>query len=134
MSSLPNSSTPSSPEQPSSKDTEQLLNDATEAQPVPSPPTKSSGRDPQRHTKLARQRRQQLIEELGGRCALCDSTWNLQVDHQFGRGWNVRKLSSLQRVNKYIEEAKMGLIRVLCLECNSRINPKNRKTQPENPF
>jgi 5-methylcytosine-specific restriction endonuclease McrA len=69
--------------------------------------------------------RDELLEKLGGKCSLCPSTKDLHFDHINGRDWEPRELSSHNRIRRYQEEAKKGLIRILCLRCNSKYRPGN---------
>jgi hypothetical protein len=82
--------------------------------------------DPKTRARLANAQKAALHERLGGRCAECGSTDRLQVDHPFGRTYNVKRMSHYNRVRRYLKEEKEGLIRLLCLACNEVIRPRAR--------
>ena len=73
-----------------------------------------------RHTQAAHRRKQELFDLLGRECVLCgeDREERLEFDHKFGRDYDPRKLSFRHRMNRYLKEAKDGLLRVLCRDCN----------------
>lgn len=74
-----------------------------------------------RKTIEARELRKALVKELGGRCAVCRTTFQLAIDHVDGRGWQPRELSSNQRARRYWKEFHEGVrLRVLCKVCNSK--------------
>lgn len=62
----------------------------------------------------------QLISDLGGKCVECNATENLTFDHIYGATWNYRKVHSTKRLRLYREEARQGLLQLLCGSCNSR--------------
>lgn len=67
--------------------------------------------------------RQELIQSIsnGAGCNICGSFKNLEIDHCDGRSYVLNKLSSVQRVKKYIEEYQKGVaLRVLCRRCNAK--------------
>lgn len=69
--------------------------------------------------------RRDLILKLGGKCEQCGETRIdiLHVDHIFGRDWEVRRLCSRTRVNRYWEEYRNGVpMQVLCMVCNGEKN------------
>jgi hypothetical protein len=72
----------------------------------------------------ARRARFQLIMELGGKCAEpeCGETEyeKLTIDHIYGKDYETTGLSTDQRMCRYLKEHKLGLIRCLCLVCNSK--------------
>jgi len=69
-------------------------------------------------------RRQRLVDELGGVCQKCGTTGTLknplQIDHINGRNWTVREIGSDQRVCRYLKEAKDHKLQVLCKSCNCK--------------
>jgi hypothetical protein len=79
-----------------------------------------------RHTQAAKKKRAMLIEKLGSKCDLCPETdeAKLEFDHINGRNYNPNTLSYRARMNRYEREAELGLIRLLCGDCNK----KERKT------
>lgn len=91
-----------------------------------------------RNNPKAKLKRQELIDFLGGKCALCGEKVDLEIDHPNGRNWDVRALSSYSRVVRYWQEALQGLIRVLCSTCNTRQAHLGKQHQPdgkhEDPF
>ena len=72
-----------------------------------------------RDTERATRKRQALIEKLGGKCAWCEATEDLEIDHIHGRDWTPREVSSDTRALIYEQEAEDGLLQVLCKSCNS---------------
>lgn len=68
--------------------------------------------------------RAELHADLGGECAECNSTVQLEIDHPYGRDWVPRKVNSYNRWLRYRREHAQGLIRLLCKECNERIRPR----------
>lgn len=72
--------------------------------------------------KWAVKRRHELIEELGGKCALCGESKyeKLEFDHIHGKDWSARGMSTDQRMCRYQKEAKLGLIQILCKDCNDK--------------
>ncbi len=95
--------------------------------------------DPQRIAARANALRAQLIHDLGGACAECGSTSDLEINHIYGRSWTPRKLTHYRRVLRYVREAREGLINVLCSECNKRYRPQAeppqaRQCHTERPF
>jgi 5-methylcytosine-specific restriction endonuclease McrA len=77
-----------------------------------------------RQREWAVRAREALIQWLGGKCVLCGSQDQLQIDHPFGRDWSPRKIESSQRISRYRQEARLGLVRVLCWTCND--DPANK--------
>jgi hypothetical protein len=65
-----------------------------------------------------------LIVSLGGKCALCASDYDLEIDHPFGRDWKPSRVEYSARISRYRREARAGLVRVLCASCNCRIRPQ----------
>lgn len=72
-----------------------------------------------RQVEWAHRVKTRLIESLGGECWACGARVDLEIDHPNGRDWSVRRAGLTWRVSKYQREAKEGLVRVLCRECNS---------------
>jgi hypothetical protein len=65
-------------------------------------------------------RREDLIELLGGRCAMCGQDWGLEVDHEDGKDWCAREENSRTRIRRYWQEYQRGVkLRALCKGCNS---------------
>jgi len=65
------------------------------------------------------QRRMELIEKLGGKCAECGYKKRLEIDHIKGRDWEPSKKSRWTRIARYEREAKEGKLQVLCRWCNA---------------
>lgn len=82
-----------------------------------------------RQTIYAQKIRAELIEKLGGKCVACHEADadKLEFDHCYGRAYTPSKLSYCQRLIKYRRESELGLIRLLCAECNkaARIRGEN---------
>jgi hypothetical protein len=71
-----------------------------------------------------------LITRLSpnGRCATCDETEGLEVDHIDGRDWSPRDLSRSQRAEKYWDEYNAGVkMQALCRSCNGRDGALNKQ-------
>lgn len=71
----------------------------------------------------------QLIERLGGECAICKSKDRLQVDHCSleGRVWKSDSLAFRDRVSRYLREEARGIpLRVLCIHHNSADGSRRR--------
>ena len=71
--------------------------------------------------------RERLIKTMGGKCALCPDTDNLEFDHVGGwRNWNLTqgKIDCLSRLKRYFEEYNSFIsgtgkpVRLLCKSCN----------------
>lgn len=60
--------------------------------------------------------RQNIIEFLGGKCAMCPETENLEFDHidPNTRTWAAQALSRHNRLARYAREAKEGKLQLLC--------------------
>jgi len=71
-----------------------------------------------RQIQYVRKTRKQLIDKLGGVCALCGSRDELEFDHINGRDYEPSKLSSSARLARYKREVAAGEIRLLCNPCN----------------
>lgn len=59
-----------------------------------------------------------LIKDMGGKCVKCGSEERLEVDHIYGRDWDLKKVHIVQRVRKYRGEWEQGKTRLLCKHCN----------------
>jgi 5-methylcytosine-specific restriction endonuclease McrA len=68
-----------------------------------------------------------LIAQLGGCCALCQTTWDLEIDHIHGRDWHPRQHELSWRISIYRREAAAGLLRVLCSHCNGSDGARRRR-------
>lgn len=80
----------------------------------------------------------ELIQKLGGRCALCPNTQGLPltVDHVNGHGWPKphRAYRFDERVRRYCREYEEGVkLRCLCMRCNSGYRPPNYKMPGREP-
>ena len=73
--------------------------------------------------------RQELIDDLGGRCCYCDTSLDLQINHIYGRNYSLRNLDMSARISIYKEEAKQGLINVACIKCNAVYRPIKKPKQ-----
>ncbi len=65
-------------------------------------------------------RRAELVEQLGGRCDVCGSTAELQLDHPHGRDWPKlpAAYSRWRRLTLYLRDAAAGNLRLLCATHN----------------
>ena len=73
-----------------------------------------------RTTIYAREIRDRLRDALGMKCALCGETDQdkLQFDHIRGAHFVHNRLSYSARMKRYEREHELGLIRLLCGDCN----------------
>lgn len=70
---------------------------------------------------LARRRKLALVNMLGGKCEACGTRENLTIEHKEGRDYDIRKLSSWQRLKRYWREYNSGVkLSLRCLSCNSK--------------
>lgn len=73
-----------------------------------------------RNVKWYRRERTKWIAHLGGKCAVCGTTEELEFDHDVPRDWDPAKTSRWQRLRNYIREIKAGKIKqVLCRSHNA---------------
>lgn len=72
-----------------------------------------------RNYRYARKWHKAMVAALGGRCALCQRTSRLELDHIDGRTWSPRAVSWHLRIKRYREEMAAGLLQVLCRSCNA---------------
>lgn len=59
----------------------------------------------------------------GPKCSLCGRKDRLEPDHIYGRTWSPRKIAAGTRWRKYLEDARAGLLRLLCRSCNAKYRP-----------
>jgi 5-methylcytosine-specific restriction endonuclease McrA len=71
-----------------------------------------------RQREWAKRARAALIAQMGGVCERCGSREDLEVNHIFGRDWQLRDYDPSGRVAVYRREFREGLINVLCSGCN----------------
>lgn len=62
--------------------------------------------------------RDKLEDVMGGECARCHSTENLEFHHPTGRDWEPRQKNRLQRMRLYWRDFRAGLLQLLCASCN----------------
>jgi 5-methylcytosine-specific restriction endonuclease McrA len=94
--------------------------------------TRKDRRYPQ--TLRANRKRLELLAILApeGKCAECDSTEKLAVDHVKQKDWDANKLSSTARVARYWREFKAGVpMQALCETCNGKKNGRDHRWKPE---
>ena len=82
--------------------------------------TRAAYNEHMRHYMLKRyhERREQILEKLGGRCYQCGSTDDLELDHKDPKKKKInlaRRLSSISQI-KLDEELKK--VQLLCRECH----------------
>ena len=78
-----------------------------------------------RQREWAKRAHRKLIEDLGGKCAVCGSTIDLELDHKSGITWAHSALEWSHRISVYRSEAKQGLLRVLCRKHNRPGRPRS---------
>jgi hypothetical protein len=87
--------------------------------------------------RRARELRSKLLSQLGGACCLCGAVHAIQIDHPDGRTYAPSNLSKYNRILRYVREAKLGLVRLLCRKCNAKDGRRRQllaKKDDENPF
>lgn len=68
--------------------------------------------------------RARLFAELGGECAECGETSNLEINHIYKtKTYKTNKLNSYNRWLRYQKESKLGHLNLLCKYCNERYRP-----------
>jgi len=83
--------------------------------------TDSAWADSRERTKRSVARaREELVAQLGGKCAACSSTKNLCFDHKKKRTWRAPRANRHTRMARYKREAKAGKLQLLCKSCNSK--------------
>lgn len=83
-------------------------------------------RDHLTRSRLVSAIRSRLFADLGSECSVCQSTYQLEIDHPWGRSYKPHRLASYNRWLRYRREHEAGLVRLLCKDCNSRIRPMPR--------
>jgi hypothetical protein len=73
--------------------------------------------------RRAQESRSRLLERLGGECAKCGATENLELDHPFGREWVARDKNRWVRMKLYWQDYESGNLRILCERCNKLYVP-----------
>lgn len=82
---------------------------------------RAKDKPPTRQVAWYRRERAKWIAHLGGKCAVCGATEELEFDHDVPRDWRPEKKSRWQRLTIYIREIRAGKIKqVLCRVCNAR--------------
>lgn len=76
---------------------------------------------------LADRVRARLFEQLGPECAECgcdlrECAW--EVNHIYRREWKIRALNRYRRHLRYQREAALGLVNLMCKDCNHDYRPK----------
>jgi 5-methylcytosine-specific restriction endonuclease McrA len=71
-----------------------------------------------RQRAWANRAKAKLIAELGGECVMCGTTEDLEIDHLYKREWSIRNTEFSWRISKYRKEAALGLLQLLCGDCN----------------
>lgn len=80
-----------------------------------------------RQREWARRAYDQLIQDLGGKCAKCGTTEKLTIDHIDGCEFNHSDVEWSARVSIYRREAKENKLQVLCEKHNSQKgDPRDR--------
>ncbi len=84
-------------------------------------------------------RKAEMIGRLGGTCTCtdlnckshrgrrCAATKRLEPDHIYGATWQHEKYGQIERMEKYEQDEKDGLLRLLCRSCNATDGAKNKQ-------
>jgi len=72
-----------------------------------------------RQKDWARRTRAQLITELGGQCALCGTSDNLEFDCITPLGDAHHKYDTSQRMSFYRQQHAANNLQLLCTDCNN---------------
>lgn len=72
-----------------------------------------------RQREWARRDRKRLMEELGGRCAHCGATENLEFDCIMPQGDFHHRIGSAERHSFYRYQHRHGNLQILCRACNA---------------
>jgi|SRR6185369_292496 len=86
-----------------------------------------------RNIVLADRIRNQLLEIYGRKCDKCGVSADdahLEINHIYGRDWDIRTLNRYRRYLKYRQEAKQGKINLLCKDCNGGWRPRRNEQPP----
>lgn len=68
-----------------------------------------------------RERRNALIQMLGGKCKRCGAETNLEPHHTEPRTWASRDVWAIKRLKLYLIEAAAGKLVLLCRACNAAL-------------
>jgi 5-methylcytosine-specific restriction endonuclease McrA len=63
-------------------------------------------------------KRQELINEMGGKCTQCGLLFDLEFHHLKSRSWVANRSSRWVRLARYRREWRRGEIILLCHQCN----------------
>lgn len=89
-------------------------------QPHRTHPVKPKPQPANRQVAWYRRERAKWIAHLGGKCAVCGTTEDLEFDHDQPRDWIPNRKSRWQRMVIYIREIKEGRIKqLLCRSHNA---------------
>jgi 5-methylcytosine-specific restriction endonuclease McrA len=85
-----------------------------------------------RQKDWARRKRKELIEQLGGTCAICGRRHDLEFDHinPLDKPFPYRELEWSHRISVYTREIREGKIQLLCSVCNGD-KRQHELTQPQ---
>lgn len=72
-----------------------------------------------------RRKRAELIVVMGGECALCHDTEELEFDHPRGRDWKPKDHNRWVRLKRYAADWMAGRLRLLCRSCNGSLGARN---------
>mgnify|MGYP006275723005 CR=1 FL=1 len=80
------------------------------------------------HVAMYWRKREALVQDMGGKCAMCGTANGLEFDHIHGITWTAMRVSSHQRIKRYRDEWKAGgILQLLCGPCNK---VKGKKAPP----
>lgn len=92
-----------------------------------------------RQREWAKRARARLKAELGGVCFRCGNAdfESLQFHHTEPRTWKNQHVEQSMRIRRLREEARAGLIRLACPDCNIALGEPEPPPEPdgiETPF
>jgi 5-methylcytosine-specific restriction endonuclease McrA len=73
-------------------------------------------------------KRAALFRRLGGKCAVCGSTEELQIDHKRPRNWTPHDMSNEARVRAYAKAIRDGNAQLLCPSHHSEKTNEEQKS------
>jgi len=73
-----------------------------------------------RHKLWAKRKRAEMIERLGGACAICGTIEGLEFDCIIPQGDRHHRMDTSARMSFYHAQERAGNVQVLCHHCNAQ--------------